>query len=35
MQGNLAWPKPDTCIDRAAVIKATPALVPGAPGVRL
>jgi hypothetical protein len=35
IQGNLAWPTPDTCIDRTAVIKASTALVPGAPGVRL
>jgi hypothetical protein len=35
MQGNLTWPKPATFIHRTAVIKATPAHVPGAPGVRL
>src|SRR2546425_6015483 len=35
MQGNLPWPTPDTCIDRTPVIKASTALVPGAPGVRL
>jgi hypothetical protein len=35
MKGNLAWPTPDTCMDRTAVIKATRALVPGAPGVGL